>query len=396
MKLFISSLSGGTTPVSIPIKTSVIIDNTRWTVAVKDNKHLSITGTLLELSVNNGSTWTSSLNQSWVARVERVFVFNDDSFLMLTNQAEIFHVTSDLSSSTERFVSGVTISNPDHTYFNTFSLQNRWSTPALYVWGNYTLDTGEVNVYYTSDNGATVKVALDFGTTIPETPRHVHSVEYNKYDDTWMVVTGDDPTVGVLTEGTHWHVGTYNDTLDSWSWSTLDFKDNLGASFQIIRPSRLKCNSTWFGREGGETYIYWGAETNGNTAAERGYWKCKYSEFEDMTKHVRMFDFTAFDGVGEFKVNSTMLNENTGYIISMVATEGVSFSGSKILIAKDYGNGDWEMREFASGYVLTGHSVPDSNGYYRFDTVFQTAAQTKTIFIKPGSDLWDGYEETII
>lgn len=95
------------------------------------------------------------------------------------------------------------------------------------MWGNYTNVLGvpgsyaEVRIYHTTDNGETVKVIYEFGQNSSYgnlgdplnsiIARHVHSVNYNPYQNLWIFQTGDFGTTTSDFE-CHWGIIQFDGT----------------------------------------------------------------------------------------------------------------------------------------------------------------------------------------
>lgn len=109
---------------------------------------------------------------------------------------------------------------PDADYF--FANQNgdklMFSDGAeIYMFGDYTLVSGSPSrLWYTTDNGRTIRCAAKFGTTIMDGAvrniRHVHSVVYNEYQDCIYVTTGDSSTECFYIKA------KYHVQQDEWEW----------------------------------------------------------------------------------------------------------------------------------------------------------------------------------
>ena len=125
------------------------------------------------------------------------------------------------------------------------------------MWGNYCNVLGgatPVNIYYSTDNGQTVKIAYAFGQNPhfrddgspgggttgtllgdarnPVICRHVHSVAYNPAENAFYACTGD----GDRAEGheCHWLRGTYDAKKDKWQWKVI-VSDQLELALQVRR-----------------------------------------------------------------------------------------------------------------------------------------------------------------
>ena len=110
----------------------------------------------------------------------------------------------------------------------------------ILVWGNYCNVLGgpvPVNIYYSTDQGETVKIAYSFGHNPsfqntdaktgkplgnPNNPvmcRHIHSVAYNPAEKAFYACTGDHDRENQ--HECHWMRGTYDSSEDTWDWDVL-------------------------------------------------------------------------------------------------------------------------------------------------------------------------------
>ncbi len=226
--------------------------------------------------------------------------------------AELFLTEDDLSS-----IAKITVKNTDgsdylaHTpldsarpgwYFHTLPGQNVWEVNGseMLVWGNYCNVRGgaaPTNIYYSTDQGRTVKVAYSFGQSPhwqetdesgeaspgpmlgnPNNPvlcRHTHTVTYNPAEDAFYSCTGD----GDKPEGfeCHWLRGTYDNKTDSWDWQVI-ISDHLN--------SRYKCGGITFVDEN----VYWISDSNGPPPYDRGVFRCAPEDIGDPERHECLYN----------------------------------------------------------------------------------------------------------
>ncbi len=127
----------------------------------------------------------------------------------------------------------------------------------MLVWGNYCNVVGgavPVNIFYSTDGGATVKLAYSFGqnpkfqqkgaapdapmlgdATNPIIARHVHNVTYSPTENAFYACTGDiDRGHG---NECHWLRGTYDAKADAWNWKVI---------ISVNSDSRFKCGGINF------------------------------------------------------------------------------------------------------------------------------------------------------
>lgn len=146
----------------------------------------------------------------------------------------------------------------------------------ILVWGNYDYqyDTqyNNVNVWYTVDKGETVKSAYKFRSTEEDDgsgnlyTRHVHNVNFNPYDQTFWLQTGDFLNNGV--DQRHVLKGTYHLQNDKWNWNLV----GTGYEFKW-------CNALFIGDD---IYFSWDVSTGGVV-------KVPYYQAGDINKHNLIF-----------------------------------------------------------------------------------------------------------
>ncbi|MGO1062509.1 hypothetical protein [Acinetobacter lwoffii] len=88
----------------------------------------------------------------------------------------------------------------------------------IHSWGDY-VNTGEARIWYTVDNGRTVKCSIKFGTTpiggVVRNVRHTHRVYYHAKSNYWYLTTGDNGNECMLIRG------QYDPSTDLWDWQIL-------------------------------------------------------------------------------------------------------------------------------------------------------------------------------
>ena len=184
-------------------------------------------------------------------------------------------------------------------YFHPLDGEHTWDVNGaeMLVWGNYCNVIGgavPVNIYYSTDSGATVKLAYSFGqnpdfqqkgtatllgdASNPLICRHVHSVAYNPAEDAFYACTGD------LDRGQgpecHWLRGTYDAKADSWQWKVL-----------ISANSDARYKSGGINFVGGK--VVWISDANGPTRREkhdRGIFTCAPADIANPAAHTLLFN----------------------------------------------------------------------------------------------------------
>ena len=88
----------------------------------------------------------------------------------------------------------------------------------IHSWGDY-VDYGEARIWYTVDNGRTIKCSIKFGVTplggVVRSIRHTHRVYYHAKTNYWYLTTGDEGSECMIIRG------RYEPSADTWDWQIL-------------------------------------------------------------------------------------------------------------------------------------------------------------------------------
>ena len=212
----------------------------------RDNKAFGFTDGAVLLSEDNGRTWPHSSEFPDARHITFSYILKNGNILFGT-RSQLYLSTDNLKT-----YKPITVQDADggdylpHTpqnadnpgwYFHPLSGVNSWDVNGveMLVWGNYCNVLGgatPVNIYYSTDNGQTVKIAYAFGQNPhfrddgsagggetgtllgdPDNPvicRHMHCVAYNPAENAFYACTGDaDKAEG---HECHWLRGTYDAT----------------------------------------------------------------------------------------------------------------------------------------------------------------------------------------
>lgn len=192
--------------------------------------------------------------------------------------------------------------NPEYSgwYFMPLCGVNSWTIDGMemLVWGNYSNVAGgavPVNIYYSTDNGRTVKIAYTFGQNPyyrdngsgggstgallgnPDNPlfcRHIHCVAYNPVEKAFYACTGDGDRPG--SHECKWLRGTYDLSRDEWSWKVI-----IEASLN----TRYKSGGINF--VNGKLYFV--SDANGPEPYDRGIFCCDPADIANKEKHTLLF-----------------------------------------------------------------------------------------------------------
>ncbi|MEW4531059.1 twin-arginine translocation signal domain-containing protein [Maioricimonas sp. JC845] len=262
---------------------------------------------------------------------------------------------------------------------HTFDVNGR----EMLVWGNYCNVLGgpvPVNIYYSTDQGQTVKIAYAFGHNPrfhdrdaktgrplgdPDNPvicRHIHSVAYNPAENAFYACTGDHDRENQ--HECHWLRGTYDADSDTWDWQVLVSVDS---------NSRYKSGGINFV----DGQLYWASDANGNNGPpvhDRGIFRCDPADLADPSKHTMLFN-------PEYE-SANMLIEDGVILSAHYAPASPYHTG--IIISPDLGEtwAQYDLKEFGKRSPVRFHRK-NGDGWFRVDLRTGWIARGDVLFIKP-------------
>lgn len=352
-------------------------------------------GQSLVLSEDNGRTWPHRLAFADAQQLTFSHILQNGNVLFATG-AKLF-----LSTDKLRTCRPVTVQDArgaeyvPHTpknaaqpgwYFHTLCGIISWDIGGkeMLVWGNYCNVLGggtPVNIYYSTDNGQTVKIAYTFGQNPnfsdngtpgggkggtllgdpanPVIARHVHCVAYNPAENAFYACTGD----GDRPEGKecHWLRGTYDAQQDRWQWKVI-----VTASLNTRYKS------------GGINFVdgraYWISDANGPKPYDRGIFCCDPADIPDPQKHTLLFNPQVESG--------NMIIEDGVILASHCAPASPMATG--IIVSLDLGKtwAQYDLKEFGHRSPTRFHPK-NSDGWFRMDLRSGWIQQAEVLFIKP-------------
>ena len=360
-----------------------------------DNKAFGFTDGKVLLSEDNGRTWSHSAAFPDARHIVFSYILKNGNILF-SALAKLYLSTDNLKTYKQ-----ITVKNPDgsdyvpHTpqnpanpgwYFHCLSGVSTWDVHGseMLVWGNYCNVIGgatPVNIYYSTDNGQTVKIAYSFGQNPffrdngsggggktgsllgnPDNPvicRHVHDVEYNPVEDAFYACTGDiNRGVGLEC---HWLRGTYDASKDAWDWKVIvSDKSN----------SRYKCG----GLNCVDGQIYWISDSNGPKPYDRGVFRCDPADITKPEKHTKLCDLDVESG--------NMIIQDGVILASHCAPASSMDTG--IIVSLDLGKtwAQYDLKEFGRRSPCRFHRK-NSEGWFRVDLRSYWVTPAEMMFIKP-------------
>jgi len=361
----------------------------------RDNLAFGREADTVVLSEDNGRTWPHRLAFPEAQRIVFSHILKNGNVLFSTG-AKLYLSTDRLKTCRPVPVKDArgkdytphTPQNPENPgwYFHTLSGVTSWLIGGreIMVWGNYCNVLGgatPVNIYYSTDNGQTVKIAYAFGQNPnfrdngsrgggktgtllgnPDNPviaRHVHCVAYNPAEDAFYACTGD----GNRPEGMecHWLRGTYDARRDAWQW-------------RVIVTASL--NTRY--KSGGISFVngkaYWISDANGPKPYDRGIFCCDPADIPNPKRHTLLFNPQVESG--------NMIVEDGVMLASHCAPASPMATG--IIYSPDMGKtwAQYDLKEFGHRSPTRFHEK-NSDGWFRLDLRSGWIEQAEVIFIKP-------------
>jgi hypothetical protein len=360
----------------------------------RDHKAFGFSPGRIHYSEDNAKTWQHSAefadadNITWSSHLE------NGNILFATRQ-RLYLSTDKLKSHSEIIVQQRDGSDyrPHHPvnpsqpgwYFHSLDGEHCFQVQGkeMLVWGNYCNVVGgpvPVNIYYSVDQGHTVKLAYSFGQnpafqqkSVPEASpklgdpsnpiiaRHIHNVTYNPVENAFYACTGDiDRGHG---NECHWLRGSYDSQADTWDWKIV-----------------ITVNSNSRHKSGGINFIngrvHWIADANGPAIREhdRGIFSCAPSDITDKTKHTLHFNPQI--------ESANMLHQDGVFLATHCAPASTYANG--IIYSPDQGKtwAQYDLKEFGprSGCRI---QRKNSEGWFRLDLRKGWIDRAEVMFIKP-------------
>jgi len=361
----------------------------------RDNKAFGYADGRIFLSEDNGLTWPHStafpnahnITFSCILKNGNVLFSTRSKLYLSTDSLKTYEPVTVKDADGSDYVPH-TPQNPDHPgwYFHTLSGVNSWDVNGveMLVWGNYCNVLGgaaPVNIYYSTDNGQTVKIAYAFGQNPhwrdngspgggktgtllgnPHNPvicRHVHCVAYNPDEDAFYACTGD----GDRPEGfeCHWLRGTYDAGKDEWCWKVI-VSDHLN--------SRYKSGGINFV----DGLLYWISDSNGPKPYDRGIFRCSPADIARPEAHTLLFNPEVESG--------NMIIQDGVILASHCAPASPMATG--IIVSLDGGQtwAQYDLKEFGKRSPCR-FNEKNSEGWFRMDLRAGWIDKAEVLFIKP-------------
>jgi hypothetical protein len=360
-----------------------------------DNKAFGYAGGKVMLSEDNGLTWPYSAAFPDARRIVFSCILKNGNILF-SALAKLYLSTDNLKTYRQITVRNADGSaylphpprNPDHPgwYFHSLTGVNTWKVNGaeMLVWGNYCNVIGgaaPVNIYYSTDNGQTVKIAYSFGPNPyyrddgsqgggntgvllgnPNNPvicRHVHDVAFNPAENVFYACTGDFD----LKEGYEclWLRGVYDADKDRWDWKVI---------VADARNTRYKSSGITFV----DGQLYWISDANGSKPYDRGIFRCAPEELTHPKAHTLLYDPGVESG--------NMIIEDGMILASHCAPASPMATG--FIVSLDMGKtwAQYDLKEFGRRSPCRFHRK-NSAEWFRVDLRTDWVTPAEMMFIKP-------------
>ena len=366
----------------------------------RDNKAFGFSDGTIFLSEDNGRTWPYHTAFPDAHNITFSCILKNGNILFST-RSKLYLSTDNLK--TYKPVTVKDTDGADYTphvpqdadypgwYFHTLTGINTWDVGGgeMLVWGNYCNVLGgaaPVNIYYSTDNGHTVKIAYAFGQNPSFRDngtagggaagrllgdadnrvlcRHVHSVAYNPAENAFYACTGDHDFAradGAKGHECHWLRGTYDAKRDDWRWTVL-VSDSPNSRY----------------KSGGINFVdgklYWIADANGPKPHDRGIFRCDPADIANPEAHTMLFNPQV--------ESANMIIQ--GRVILASHCSPASPLATGIIVSLDLGQtwAQYDLREFGKRSPVRFHEK-NSDGWFRVDLRSGWVQRAEMLFIKP-------------
>lgn len=275
-------------------------------VTTWDNKYLAFNNSKLFLfQILGNKIYLRSLDVPGVEKIEFAYIFKSGNILFCDyknayyshDNLLTFHKSNILDVDDKQYLAD------DHGNFFSLGIDGRQIIDGkeIRVWDNYTnygawqpgiSRSEQVQVWYTIDEGKTIKVAYKFGYTHPKLLcRHIHAVNICPWDNTFWVQTGD------MSNECHWIQGKYNWEEDSWSWDVKASGDHM---------SYYKSSGFVFH----DNYVFWSDDSS--DPKKHGIWKTIYSNLTGKNIDTNLFEKV----LNTDKEIAKLVGNNEGFMIA--------------------------------------------------------------------------------
>ena len=361
----------------------------------RGNKAFGFSDGTIFLSEDNARTWPNSIAFPNAQNITFSCILKNGSIIFATrsrlyisrDNLKTYHQITVRNTDGSDYIPH-SPKNKEHPgwYFHPLDGVHTWDVNGveMLVWGNYCNVLGgasPVNIYYSTDNGNTVKIAYAFGRNPnyrdngnagggpkgtllgdPENPvicRHIHCVAYNPAENAFYACTGDHDIEDK--HECHWLKGTYNSDRDKWHWKVL-VSDSSN--------SRYKAGGINFV----DDKLYWIADANGPKPHDRGIFRCNPADITKPQEHSMLFN--------PLYESANMIIQDGVILASHYAPASPYSTG--FIISLDMGRtwAQYDLKQFGRRSPVR-FNRKNSDGWFRIDLRTGWIKRAEVMFIKP-------------
>ncbi len=358
------------------------------------NKAFGFDNERIYLSEDNGKTWPHTATFANADNITFSCLFENGNILFAT-RTKLYLSTDNLKTHKQIVVQDQdgndylphTPKNPDRPgwYFHPLNGVHTWNVDGneMLVWGNYCNVLGgpvPINIYYSTDQGQTVKLAYSFGynpsfhdldaktgkplgnLNNPVICRHIHTVMYNPAENAFYACTGDHDRKD--RHECHWLRGIYDAKNDTWDWQVL---------VSVNSNSRYKSGGINFV----DGQLYWASDANGNNGPmphDRGIFRCDPADIAKPEKHTMLFN-------PEYE-SANMIIEDGVILSAHYAPASPYHTG--FIFSPDKGKtwAQYDLKQFGRRSPVRFHKK-NGDGWFRVDLRKGWIERGEVLFIKP-------------
>ncbi len=365
----------------------------------RGNKAFGFDDKTIFLSEDNARTWPHNCPFPYASNITFSSILKNGNIIFAT-RSRLYLSTDNLKTYRQITVKDVTgddylphkPQNPECPgwYFHPLDGVHTWEVNGveMLVWGNYCNVLGgatPVNIYYSTDNGNTVKIAYAFGQNPnyrdngsegggskgtllgePDNPvicRHIHCVAYNPGENAFYACTGDRDISDK--HECHWLRGTYDAVKDKWQWTIL-----------VSASSNARYKSGGINFVDGK--LYWIADANGPEPYDRGIFRCDPADLTRPEAHEMLFN-------PQYE-SANMIIQDGVILASLYATASPYSTG--FIISTDMGRtwAQYDLKEYGKRSPVR-FDMKNSDGWFRVDLRTGWIKRAEVMFIKPKQTL---------
>ena len=227
----VSLYGSGGMLTSFRVNTIEKINYSNNLIASVDNMYVAYDGANLLLSEDGGRSFAKGFSIQGIDIIKYVHLFGDGKILFADHQKVYYSHDWQAYHEANVYDENGSVYVPEaldnFSCYKNGTVKKVVNGTELAVWGNYSTNpqverSDKIKVWYTKDYGKTIRCCYTLNRPNTAIARHIHAVDFNPYDSSFWLQTGD----GV--EESHWIKGMYNLTSDTWTWtifaSGLNFK----------------------------------------------------------------------------------------------------------------------------------------------------------------------------